>query len=92
MLSAHRWPAHTIDARCHTADLNITAIKTARGHQQKVPVPNLRARRAIRGCLPPGPPRSQGDLRLTDERLDPTRTPASQTSENTLGHTWRQFR
>ncbi|TXI64313.1 hypothetical protein [Mycolicibacterium mageritense] len=30
MLSPHRWPAHTIDARCHTADLNITAIKTLR--------------------------------------------------------------
>ncbi|WP_131828877.1 hypothetical protein [Mycolicibacterium conceptionense] len=30
MLSPNRWPAHTIDARCHTAALNITAIKTLR--------------------------------------------------------------
>lgn len=30
MLSAELWPSHTIDARYHTADLNIVAIKTLR--------------------------------------------------------------
>lgn len=30
MLSPELWPAHTIDARYHTADLNITAITTLR--------------------------------------------------------------
>lgn len=30
MLSAEMWPAHTIDARYYTADLNILAIKTLR--------------------------------------------------------------
>lgn len=30
MLSAELWPAHTIDARHYTADLNILAIKTLR--------------------------------------------------------------
>lgn len=30
MLSAELWPAHSIDVRWHTAELNITAIKTLR--------------------------------------------------------------
>lgn len=30
MLSAELWPTHSIDARWHTADLNLTAIKTLR--------------------------------------------------------------
>lgn len=35
MLSAELWPAHTIDARWHTADLNILAIKTLREGNSK---------------------------------------------------------